>query len=147
MQHNQNTGHLLFLTLPALLSRSLLYSSLWSHPRTHLPLVSATSHKQHVLSTRTITIGQCCGHEARESAMVALAGKSLSEHRCHSSAMEHERYTITTREMRDVSCIILYVILKHWCSTRYHGHGDEGTQTLVVPKRRAWGCPGAVWVG
>ena len=62
MQHNQNTGHLLLLTSPALLSRSLLYSSLWSHPRTHLPLVSATSHKPHVLSTRTITIGQCCTH-------------------------------------------------------------------------------------
>ena len=67
MQHNQNTGHLLLLTSPALLSRSLLYSSLWCHPRAHLPLVSATSHKQHVLRTRTITIGQCCGHLVSKS--------------------------------------------------------------------------------
>ena len=44
--------------------------------------------------------------EARENATVALAGKSLSEHRCHSSAMKNERYTSTTREMRDVSCVI-----------------------------------------
>ena len=44
--------------------------------------------------------------EARESDTVALAGESLPDHLCHPSALKHERYTSTAREMRDVSCVI-----------------------------------------
>ena len=51
VQHNQNTWNLFLLTSPALLSRSLLYSHLWCHPRTHLPLVSALTSRQ-----------TCCTH-------------------------------------------------------------------------------------